>query len=158
MEGFCLHYQSRLYLFSHLRLCDKQIVAITLWVREGNFFPTVWIKKQRQKRGGGGAHKQKWVWPLWEMWWTSRSGGGGGGLRGGLCGWKKFGFADGNRVWNRHTLVHKHIHTHTHAEDRHQHPSFKRHFKGHLSHSNKNCSRYNTLSRGDRGKVMAWAG
>lgn len=30
MEGFCLHYQSRLYLFSHLRLCDKQIVAITL--------------------------------------------------------------------------------------------------------------------------------
>ena len=36
MEGFCLHYQSRLYLFSHLRLCDKQIVAITLWVWEGN--------------------------------------------------------------------------------------------------------------------------
>lgn len=36
MEGFCLHYQSRLYLFSHLRLCDKQIVAITLWVWEVN--------------------------------------------------------------------------------------------------------------------------
>lgn len=38
----CLHYQSRLCLFSHLHLCDKQIVAISLWVWGGNcgvFFP-----------------------------------------------------------------------------------------------------------------------
>lgn len=49
-----------------------------------------------------------------------------------------------------HTLAHKHIRTH--SEDGHQHPSFKLHFKGHLSHSNKNLSRYNTLSRADRGR------
>lgn len=34
MVGFCLIYQSRRDLFTHVCLYDKQIVAITLWVGE----------------------------------------------------------------------------------------------------------------------------
>lgn len=69
----------------------------------------------------------------------------------GSGGWKKFGIADGNEVWSWLPLTHKHTCTQR-GQSRHQHPSFKRHFRSHLSHSNKNASCYNTLSGGERGR------
>lgn len=77
---------------------------------------------------------------------------GGRGVLGGEVGWL-VGMADGNEVWRRHTLAYE---KNTHAEDGHQHTSFTGQFRIHLSDSNKNCSRFNMLSR--EKSVMLLAG
>lgn len=57
----CLRYQSRLCLFSHLCLCDKQIVAISLWVWEGNcgFF---FLHSSGDNKGRRGVHAGEELW------------------------------------------------------------------------------------------------
>lgn len=69
MERFCLY-----YLFTHI--CAPVISKLLSWW--GSFSFTVGIRSEGKRREN--AHKQKWVWPLWEMWWTSRGGGGSRGL------------------------------------------------------------------------------